>query len=463
MARLLLAFLLALLALPVAAGEARVTGVRVWSAPDNTRLVFELTEPVEHSVFGLSKPDRLILDLKNASISGKVDAPGPSEQRLLKIRHGQQNGKDLRVVLDLRQSVRAKSFLLKPGGSYGHRLVVELLDRDDGAGPGSGPGTGPGVAAAAKAGGATPATAKASGPAAAPAKGTKVAGLGRDIVVAIDAGHGGEDPGAIGASGSREKDITLAIARRLEKLIRAEPGMRPVLTRTGDYFVPLRKRIQIARKHKADFFVSIHADAFKDPRARGSSVFVLSDRGASSEAARWLAESENASDLVGGVSLDDKDDVLASVLLDLSQTGTRKASLDGAQSVFAELGKLGDVHATEVQQAGFLVLKAPDVPSMLVETAFISNPDEERRLRNPAHQQQIAEAVLRGVRAYFQKAPPPGTLLAIQQDRRHTIAAGESLNLIAQRYAVSVGALREVNGLASDQVRVGQVLRIPEG
>jgi N-acetylmuramoyl-L-alanine amidase len=461
MARLLLAFLLALLALPVAAGEAKVTGVRLWSAPDNTRLVFELSEPVEHSVFGLSKPDRLIVDLKNASISGKVDAPGPAEQRLLKIRHGQQNGKDLRVVLDLRQSVRAKSFLLKPGGSYGHRLVVELLDRDGGAGPGSGPGGGSG--AAPKAGGAAPVAGKASGPAAAPAKAAKATSLGRDIVVAIDAGHGGEDPGAIGASGSREKDITLAIARRLEKLVRAEPGMRPVLTRTGDYFVPLRKRIQIARKHKADFFVSIHADAFKDPRARGSSVFVLSDRGASSEAARWLAESENASDLVGGVSLDDKDDVLASVLLDLSQTGTRKASLDGAQSVFAELGKLGDVHAAEVQQAGFLVLKAPDVPSMLVETAFISNPDEERRLRNPAHQQQIAEAVLRGVRAYFQKAPPPGTLLAIQQDRRHTIAAGESLRLIAQRYAVSVGALREVNGLASDQVRVGQVLRIPEG
>lgn len=459
MARLLLAFLLALLALPVGAGEAKVTAVRVWSTPEDTRLVFELTEPVEHSVFGLSKPDRLILDIKNASLSGKVDTPGPDDRRLLKVRHGPQNGKDLRVVLDLRRSVRAKSFLLKPGGSNGHRLVVELLDRDDAAGPGSGQR----AATAAKAGGAAPAAGKASVAAAAPAKGTKAADLGRDIVVAIDAGHGGEDPGAIGASGSREKDITLAIARRLERLVRAEPGMRPVLTRTGDYFVPLRKRMQIARKHKADYFVSIHADAFKDPRARGSSVFVLSDRGASSEAARWLAESENASDLVGGVSLDDKDDVLASVLLDLSQTGTRKASLDGAQSVLAELGRLGDMHASEVQQAGFLVLKAPDVPSLLVETAFISNPDEERRLRDPAHQQQIAEAVLRGIRAYFQKAPPPGTLLAIQQDRRHTIAAGESLRLVAQRYAVSVGALREVNGLASDQVRVGQVLRIPEG
>jgi N-acetylmuramoyl-L-alanine amidase len=208
--------------------------------------------------------------------------------------------------------------------------------------------------------------------------------------------------------------------------------------------------------------VSIHADAFKDQRARGTSVFVLSDRGASSEAARWLAESENAADLVGGVSLDDKDEVLASVLLDLSQTGTRRASLDGAQSVFDQLGKLGEVHVNEVQQAGFAVLKSPDIPSMLVETAFISNPEEERRLRNPAHQQLIAEAILRGIRGYFHKSPPPGTLLAAQQDRKHVIAAGESLAAVAQRYAVSVGSLRDVNGLDTDRVRVGQILRIPE-
>jgi N-acetylmuramoyl-L-alanine amidase len=446
MTRLAIALALVLLALP-AAGETSVTGVRVWSAPDNTRLVFELSEPVEHSIFGLSNPDRLIIDLKNTGLAGKVDSPGPGEQRLLKLRHGVQNRKDLRVVLDLRRSVRAKSFLLKPSAPYGHRLVIELLDRDE-AGPAAG---------AAKEGKAVTGSARVPG-----AKTVKPGAVGRDIVVAIDAGHGGEDPGALGTNGSREKDITLAIARRLEKLVRAEPGMRPVLTRSGDYFVGLRKRTQLARKHRADFFVSIHADAFKDPRARGSSVFVLSDSGASSEAARWLAETENAADLVGGVSLDDKDDVLASVLLDLSQTGTRKASVDGAQSVFEQLGKLGEVHATEVQQAGFVVLKAPDVPSMLVETAFISNPDEERRLRNPAYQQLIAEAILRGIRGYFQKSPPPGTRLAMQQDRQHKITAGESLTVIAQRYAVSVGSLREVNGLESDRVRIGQVLRIPE-
>lgn len=457
MTRLLLALCLALLVLPAGAGEAKVTGVRVWSAPDNTRLVFELTGPVEHSLFGLSKPERLIIDFRNASLSGKVDPLDAGERRLLKLRHGQQNQKDLRVVLDLRQSVRAKSFLLKPSAPYGHRLVVELLDRDDAAGgpprddaPVTRRASAPGAAAKT----ATPGTA---------AKRGKAASVGRDIVVAIDPGHGGEDPGALGANGSREKDITLAIARRLEKLIRAEPGMRPVLTRSGDYYVGLRKRTQLARKHRADFFVSIHADAFKDQRARGSSVFILSDRGASSEAARWLAESENAADLVGGVSLDDKDEVLASVLLDLSQTGTRQASLDAAQSVFEQLGRLGEVHAPEVQQAGFMVLKSPDIPSMLVETAFLSNADEERKLRNPAYQQLIAEAILRGVRGYFQKSPPPGTQLAMQQDRRHTIAAGESLTVIAQRYAVSVGSLREVNSLDTDMVRVGQVLRIPEG
>lgn len=449
MTRLLLVLSLALLALPAAAGEAKVTGVRVWSAPDNTRLVFELSEPVEHSIFGLSKPDRLIVDLKNSGLSGKVDALSPTEQRLLKLRHGKQNQKDLRVVLDLKRSVRAKSFLLKPSAPYGHRLVVELLDREDAGPVATGEATTGKATRVAK-----PGTL---------AKDVKATTVGRDIVVAIDAGHGGEDPGARGANGSREKDITLAIARRLEKLLRAEPGIRPVLTRSGDYYVGLRKRTQLARKHRADLFVSIHADAFQDPRARGSSVFVLSDRGASSEAARWLADSENAADLVGGVSLDDKDDVLASVLLDLSQTGTRQASLDGAHSVFNQLGKLGEVHAAEVQQAGFMVLKSPDIPSMLIETAFISNPDEEQKLRNPAHQQAIAEAIVRGIRAYFQRSPPPGTLLAMQQDRKHTIAAGESLAVVAQRYAVSVGSLREVNGLATDRVRIGQVLRIPEG
>ncbi|MCU0970620.1 MAG: N-acetylmuramoyl-L-alanine amidase [Gammaproteobacteria bacterium] len=410
------------LPLAAAAGAASLQGVRVWSAPDNTRLVFELSDPIAHSLFTLHNPDRLVIDLKEATLTGKVDAPRADDRRILQLRHGPRDRKDLRVVLDLRHAVRAKSFLLKPSPPYGHRLVIDLLDKDEAARGGD---------------------AKAA-PSAASRKGapSAAAAPARDIVIAIDAGHGGEDPGAIGARGSHEKDVVLSIARRLERLVRAEPGMRPVLTRTGDYYVGLRKRMDIARKHRADLFVSIHADAFDDARARGSSVFVLSERGASSEAARWLAERENAADLVGGVTLEDKDEVLASVLLDLSQTGTRQASLDVAGTVFRELNRLGEVHGPQVQQAGFVVLKSPDVPSMLVETAFISNPDEERRLNNPAHQQLIAEAMMRGIRAYFKKAPPPNTLLAEVQERQSTLpqddAGTRARRVSGQRAARSV-------------------------
>jgi N-acetylmuramoyl-L-alanine amidase len=419
MKRVLLALsLCVLLSLAAVVGAATLQGVRVWSAPDNTRLVFELSDAVAHSLFTLQNPDRLVIDLKDATLSGKVDAPRADDRRIVQLRHGLRDQKDLRVVLDLKHEVRAKSFLLKPSPPYGHRLVIDLLDKEE---PAHGTATKVAPVAAAK-----------KGARAAPA---------RDIVIAIDAGHGGEDPGAIGARGSHEKDVVLSIARRLERLVRAEPGMRPVLTRTGDYYVGLRKRMDVARKHHADLFVSIHADAFDDPRASGSSVFVLSERGASSEAARWLAERENAADLVGGVTLEDKDEVLASVLLDLSQTGTRQASLDVAGNVFRELNRLGEVHGPQVQQAGFVVLKSPDVPSMLIETAFISNPSEERRLNNPAHQQLIAEAIMRGIRAYFRKAPPPDTLLAQVQERQGAIPPDEvprARRALAQRTPRSV-------------------------
>lgn len=239
--------------------------------------------------------------------------------------------------------------------------------------------------------------------------------------------------------------------------------MRAVMTRTGDYYVGLRKRMKIARQHKADLFVSIHADAFHDSRVRGSSVYTLSNRGASSEAARWLAESENAADLVGGVSLDDKDDLLASVLLDLSQTATRQASMDAADQVYRQLKGLGKTHGKRVQQAGFMVLKSPDIPSMLVETAFISNPNEEKRLRDPKHQQKLAKSLVKGVRSYFHTMPPPGTYLAARQPRKHVISRGETLSVIAQQYRVSLASLRSVNGLAGDHIRIGQVLKIPGG
>jgi len=281
----------------------------------------------------------------------------------------------------------------------------------------------------------------------------------------VDAGHGGEDPGASGSRfRTKEKNVTLQIARRLKRLIDAQPGMRAVLTRSGDYYIGLRKRMALARKHRADLFVSIHADAFRDKRVRGSSVYVLSKRGASSEAARWLAESENSADLVGGVSLDDKDDVLASVLLDLSQSATQHASLSAASEVYGQLRQVGKVHGRRVQQAGFMVLKSPDVPSMLVETGFISNPKEERNMRDPKHQERMARAIMAGVKKFFAKAPPPGTLLAERNktNTEHVIARGDTLSEIADRYQVSMATLRRENRIRSDNhIRIGQVLVIP--
>jgi len=252
--------------------------------------------------------------------------------------------------------------------------------------------------------------------------------------------------------------VVLAIARELEKLVRKERGMRTVMTRSRDVFLPLRSRVAIARKHKADLFVSIHADAYDDRRVSGSSVYALSARGATSEAARWLAERENAADLVGGVKLDDKDDLLASVLLDLSQTGTIEASLNVGDRVLRELGRVGETHRSSVQQAGFMVLKSPDVPSILVETAFISNPEDEQRLTNPAYQKSVARAILAGIRRYFADYAPPGTLLAA---RRHVIGQGESLGALAARYQVTPEALRAANGLRGESLPVGKVLTIP--
>jgi N-acetylmuramoyl-L-alanine amidase len=280
----------------------------------------------------------------------------------------------------------------------------------------------------------------------------------RDLVIAIDAGHGGDDTGAIGRSGTYEKDVVLSIARRLYAQVEKTPGMHPVLIRQGDYYIGLRQRIDKAREQKADLFISIHADSFRDQRVQGSSVFVLSNRGASSEMARWLAEKENASDLAGGVSLDDKDQVLAEVLLDLSQNATIEASINVAGNMLGELQRLGKTHKSTVQQAGFVVLKSPDIPSVLVETAFISNPIEERKLRDARHQEALAVAMLRGIKQYFANHPPPGTRLAA---REHVIRRGDTLGDIAQQYEVSLGTLKNFNELKSDVLYVGQTLRIP--
>ncbi len=424
--------LLLLLSSQLLAGQVVVDNLRIWAAPDHTRLVFDTSSPVNHDIFTLKQPDRLVIDIQNAKLTGKL--PEAENNPLIKrLRSAQRKDGSLRVVLDLGTHTSPKSFVLKPNSQYGHRLVVDLYGD-----------TVQGLSSKKQ---------KA-------AKQTAQSEL-RDVVIAIDAGHGGEDPGAKGRRGTYEKHVVLSIARKLSAMIAKERGMKAVMIRDGDYYLGLRKRMDLARSHRADLFVSIHADSFRDPRARGSSVYTLSNRGASSEAARWLAESENSADLIGGVKLEDKDDVLASVLLDLSQTGTRQASHDVANKVLGKLKTIGRTHKRTVQQAGFAVLKSPDVPSILVETAFISNPEEERKLLNPHHQEKVARAILDGLRGYFRNSPPPGTLMASLKSRRHTISRGDTLGGIADHYDISLASLKSANGISSDIIRIGQVLVIP--
>ena len=429
--RIIAALILSTVACTCLAKQAAVENVRMWPAPDRTRIVFDINGPLEHTLFVLNNPARVVVDLRDTSLGVKVDRPTDADKLLQGIRHASRNHRDLRVVFDLRKPVRPRSFLLKPNKQYGYRLVVDLYDKGD-------------VTKSLKE------TIKRS----APRSPSKL----RDLIIAIDAGHGGEDPGTIGRKGTREKDVVLAIAKELKQQIQNTHGMRPVMVRRGDYYVGLRRRMKIAREHRADLFVSIHADSFKDPRVRGSSVYVLSRNGASSEAARWLAEQENAADLVGGVSLDDKDDLLASVLLDLSQTATLSASTDVGTNVLKQLGTTGKTHKRRVQRAGFMVLKSPDIPSILVETAFLSNPSEEKRLRNRAQQRKIAKAMVAGVKGYFKHNAPPGTRLA---GRSHTITRGDTLGAIAGYYGVSLRDLRKANALKGSDIKIGQVLEIP--
>jgi N-acetylmuramoyl-L-alanine amidase len=404
------------------AGLVEVRGARIADEGDKIRLLIDLSGAFSHNVFALPDPHRLVIDIPDAVLGCKLPVAPGNHAVLGGLRSGVREGDDLRMVIDLKQPVRPKSFQVKPTEESGYRLIVELVP--SGAAAGQAAGTA-GVRAAGK----TDAKQAAVRPKAAKP---------REVVIAIDAGHGGKDAGAVGSKRTQEKDITLAVARRLAKLVAKEPGMRPYLVRDADTFIPLRQRMARARQQKADLFVSIHADAFHDPSVRGSSVYTLSPRGASSEAAKWLADRENAADLVGGVKLDEADGQLASVLLDMSQNATLEHSAVAAQMVLDKLGGLGSLHKEGVQRAGFVVLKSPDVPSMLVETAFISNPDEEARLRNPGHQQRLAEAILRGIKAYFQKYPNQSAALAgdgdgAATDPRHASSRAESLAGIAAR------------------------------
>jgi N-acetylmuramoyl-L-alanine amidase len=433
--KFLKALLLATLFLATAAkAEVLVQDVRLWAGPNGTRVVLDLSAPVGHKLFTLDNPSRVVVDLKPARLGAGLGEMPSGTGMVQAVRGANKAGGEARIVLDLASSTKPRSFLVRPEGRYGHRLIIELDNQQP----------------------------RPRVPVVRADEGN------RDLVIAIDAGHGGEDPGAIGPRGTYEKDVVLAVARKLAERVNKEPGMRAVMTREGDYFLSLRQRVERARLLGADLFVSVHADAFKNPKAHGSSVYVLSSKGATDEAARWLAERENAADLVGGVSLDDKDDLLASVLLDLSQNASIGASLEVGEFVLERLGAVNRLHKSSVQQAGFAVLKAPDIPSILVETAFISNHDEERRLRDRRYQDQLAAALVSGIREYFYLNPPPGTWVAHNRHRAPgpreiVIARGDTLSAIASRYNTSVPALRRHNGLRGDNIRVGQVLTIPGG
>ena len=497
---------------------ADVKSARVWAGPEYTRLVLDLSGPVTYKIDQDS--GQVVLDLPTSALAGSFVSP--RSQGLYKSLASERQGSRLLLTAKIDPGSRAKSFVIKPSAdARDYRLVVDLYpagkgsiptkaapvsDDDDDSAPVVAAAPAP-VIAPSKSTGRNSVKSSQSGMASTRQAAALLNGS-RKVVVAIDAGHGGKDPGSHGPGGTLEKNVTLAVARALADQINRQPGMKAVLTREGDYFIPLAQRYKIARENNADMFVSIHADAYTSSDARGSSVWVLSPRGKTNEAARWLADRENRADLIGGVSLDDKDDSLAAVLLDLQQGYAMQASESIAGNVLKALGSLGPTHRGYVERANFVVLRSPDVPSILVETAFISNPVEENKLRDPTHQARLAEAVMGGVRNYFEATPPPGSWFAAQAARRagvqiastagsdnagpdsdddsgnapapsartvvasaskdedvrdlHKVERGESLRSIARQYGVSVSALKNANRLTSDaSVRTGMVLAIP--
>jgi len=387
--RVFLQFLLALSSLSIfpraitaASLRSKVRSMRVSSGAGTTRIVLDLDGVTEHTLFTLQNPQRVVVDLTNATMPTPLVVPKLTGTLIENVRYAVRGINGLRMVFDLRADATPRSFFLTPNqNNPSFRLVVDLERK------------------------------KNARQDTKPVKTEKIKKK-RNIVVAIDAGHGGRDPGAVGKKGTREKDIVLSIARKLEAILKRQKGITPYLTRRSDIFLPLRERIRRARSHKADLFISIHADAARRRKAQGSSVYILSQRGASSEAARWLAKRENDADLVGGVNLDDKDDLLKSVLLDLSQSATIEASLSFAEVMLDSLKRVGKVHSKRVEQAGFVVLKSPDIPSILVETAFISNPREEKKLRSKAFQKKIAKAIHSGIIKYYKANPSSGVKLS---------------------------------------------------
>ncbi len=388
------------------AGAAELRDLRLWDGPEATRVVFDLDRPVQHTLFTLTAPERVVVDIDGVGAAALAKIDAMAGKGVVERLRGGVRGQGVRIVLEVGRSVFASSFVLPPSNDYGHRLVVDLAN--------------PGVATAAPAA------------AAAPSRATSL--RDKPIVIAIDAGHGGEDPGARGRSGLLEKDVSLRIARKLAKLINDTPNMRAVMTRDGDYYVGLRERVNVARKHQADMFVSVHCNAFTRSDMRGTAVYVLSDRGATSEHARWLAHKENAADLVGGVGIHDKDNELAAVLIDLSQGATMEASFDVGSRILDSMARINRLQKPDIQQAGFAVLKAPDIPSVLVETAFITNAEEEKLLGSTAFQAKLAQQILEGIKGYFHSYRPKQQVVQAQPPTPY-----------ASRAAAASGELREAS------------------
>jgi N-acetylmuramoyl-L-alanine amidase len=415
----------------VLAATQTIQGIRVWPAPESTRVVFDLSAKPDYSNFTLKRPDRLVIDFKSTTNLVELSNVLNGDVRIKKIRTSKPRRQgETRIVLDLAENYQFTIFALAPAGQYGDRLVIDLYDKAKNE----------------------------------PITIAKANNQHRDIIIAIDAGHGGDDPGSIGAQGSYEKHVTLAIAKKLKALVDNEKGMKAVMTRRGDYYVDLNKRTEIARRNHADFLVSIHADAFSSPKPRGSSVWVVSDKRVETELAKWLINREKNSELLGGgggvIKTTDNDN-LAYTLADMNKDHSLEVSISTANNVIAQLRKITKMHKRVPQHASFAVLKASDIPSILVETGFISNYTEERLLNDQSHQQQLAHAIFNGIRHYFLEYPPKDTLFATMGYRKHRVVRGESLSVIAEQYRVSIAQLKSINGLQSNTLRVGQVLKIP--
>ncbi|CAD5249264.1 N-acetylmuramoyl-L-alanine amidase [Alteromonas sp. 38] len=440
----------------VHAAQNQIDGLRIWPSLDNTRIVLDMSSAPEFTYFPLKNPHRLVIDLSNTSDSKVLSLQSESGDLVRKVRYSTPKNKhSARVVIELNRAASPSLFAMTPTKPYGHRLVIDLKDS--------------GAPAASLSSSNTSASSKS--PSNSSTSSVVMDGSSshrnRDIIVAIDAGHGGEDPGSIGPAGTYEKHITLSIAKKLEAMINGERGMRAIMTRSGDYYVSPNKRPELARKKKADLLISIHADAFSQPQPKGGSVWVLSMRRADTELGRWLEKSERHSELLGGAAevISDKSSerYLAETILGLSMDHSMATSHDLGNKVIEEMKQVTSLHKRSPQAASFAVLTAPDIPSILVEVGFISNPQEEKNLNWGKHREKLAKAMFTAAKRYFKQVPPDGTLWALERadSRTHTVRSGESLSLLAQRYNVNVSRLKAANNLNSDVVRIGQILTIP--